>query len=37
MVYNIQNYWGFGLVASSSILDIMKHDVSETGYVFILR
>jgi hypothetical protein len=31
MVYNIQNYWVFGLCPSSSILETRKHNVSETG------
>jgi hypothetical protein len=31
MVYNTQNYWVFGLLASSSILGTIKHDVSENG------
>jgi hypothetical protein len=31
MVYNTQNYWGFGLFLSSGILETRKHDVSETG------
>jgi hypothetical protein len=31
MVYNTQNYWVFGLFASSGILETRKHDVSETG------
>jgi hypothetical protein len=33
MVYNIQNYWVFGLFPSSGIIGIRKHDVSETGSV----
>jgi hypothetical protein len=37
MVYNIQNYWVFGLSPSSSILENRKHDVSETGSVSVLR
>jgi hypothetical protein len=37
MVYNTQNYWVFGLLHSSGILEIRKHDVSETGSVSILR
>jgi hypothetical protein len=37
MVYNIQNYWVFGLRPSSSILKTKEHNVSETGSVSILR
>jgi hypothetical protein len=33
VVYNTQNYWGFGLFPSSGILENRKHDVSETGSV----
>jgi hypothetical protein len=36
-MYNPQNYWGFGFLPSSSILENRKHDVSETGSVSILR
>jgi hypothetical protein len=36
-VYNTQNYWVFGLCPSSGILDTRKHNVSETGSVFVLR
>jgi hypothetical protein len=31
------NYWVFGLLPSSGILENRKHDVSETGSVFFLR
>jgi hypothetical protein len=37
MVYNTQNYWVFGLFPSSGILETRKQDVSETGYVSVLR
>jgi hypothetical protein len=37
VVYHNQNYWGFGLFPSSSILGTRKHDVSETGSVSVLR
>jgi hypothetical protein len=37
MVYNIQNYWGFGLYRSSRILETKKHNVSETGSVSVTR
>jgi hypothetical protein len=33
MVFNNQNYWGFGLFPSSGILGTRKHDVLETGSV----
>jgi hypothetical protein len=36
MVYNAQNYWVFGPCPSSGILEIIKHNVSETGSVSIL-
>jgi hypothetical protein len=32
-----KNYGGFGLCPSPSILKTRKYDVSETGYVSILR
>jgi hypothetical protein len=32
-----QNYWVFGLSSSSGFLGNRKHDVSETGSVFVLR
>jgi hypothetical protein len=35
MVYNIQNYWGFGLF--SIVWYSREHDVSETGSVSVLR
>jgi hypothetical protein len=37
MVYNKQNYWVFGLLSSSNIVENKKQDVSETGDVFVLR
>jgi hypothetical protein len=37
MVYNIQNYWVFGLCLSFGILETRKHNVSETGSVSVLR
>jgi hypothetical protein len=37
MVYNTQNYWVFGLSPSSGILQMIKHDVSETGPVIEIR
>jgi hypothetical protein len=37
MVYNTPIYWGFGLCASSGILETTKHDVSETGSVCVVR
>jgi hypothetical protein len=37
MVYHIQNYWVFGRFTSSGILGNRKDDVSETGYVSVLR
>jgi hypothetical protein len=37
MVYNTQNYWGFGLCPSSGILKTRKHNVSETGSIYVLR
>jgi hypothetical protein len=37
MVYNTQNYWGFGLCSSSDILKIRENNVSETGSVSVLR
>jgi hypothetical protein len=36
MVYNIKNYWGFGLCAWSCILETRKN-FSETGCVSVLR
>jgi hypothetical protein len=40
MVYNTQNYWGFGLYPSSGFNNYKKknkHEVSETGSVSVLR
>jgi hypothetical protein len=37
MVYNTQNYWGFGLCPSSGILEAIKHNISEIGSVSVLR
>jgi hypothetical protein len=37
MVYRTQNYCVFGFFPSSGILGTTKHDVSETGYVFVFR
>jgi hypothetical protein len=37
MVYNIQNYWVFGLCPSSGILSTRTHNVLETRSVSILR
>jgi hypothetical protein len=37
MVYDTQNYWGFGLCPLSGILEIKEHNVSETGPVSVLR
>jgi hypothetical protein len=37
MVYNIQNYWVFGLCPLSGILKTKEHKVSETGSVSVLR
>jgi hypothetical protein len=34
---HVHNYWVFGLFPSSGILENIKHDVSETGYVSVLR
>jgi hypothetical protein len=36
-VYNIKNFWVSGLCISSGILNIRKHNVSETGSVSVLR
>jgi hypothetical protein len=33
MVYDTQNYWGFGICASSDILETIKYNVLETGSV----
>jgi hypothetical protein len=37
MVYHNQNFWVFGLFSSPGTLGIRKRDVSETGYVSVLR
>jgi hypothetical protein len=37
MVYQTQNYWVSALCPSSGILNISKHNVSETGPVSVLR
>jgi hypothetical protein len=37
MVYHFQNYLVSGLFPSSGILETIKHDVSETGSVSVLR
>jgi hypothetical protein len=38
MVYNISNYWVFGLCPSFGILkNAEEHDVSEAGAVSVLR
>jgi hypothetical protein len=37
MVNNTQNYWEFVLCPLSGILKNMKHNVSETGSVSVLR
>jgi hypothetical protein len=37
MVYNTQNYWVSGLCPSSRIQNTRKHNVSETGFVSVLR
>jgi hypothetical protein len=37
MVYNTQKYWVFGLCPSSGILETIKHNVSETVSVSVLR
>jgi hypothetical protein len=36
MVCNTQNYWDFGPYPSSGILEIIKHKVSENGFVSVL-
>jgi hypothetical protein len=36
MVYSAQNYWVFGHFPSSGILETRKHDVSESGSVFLV-
>jgi hypothetical protein len=39
MVYNTQNYWVFALYTRtlSGILETIKHNISETGSVSVLR
>jgi hypothetical protein len=37
MVYNIQNYWVFGLCPSFGILKTREHNFSETWSLSILR
>jgi hypothetical protein len=37
IVHNTQKCWGSGLCPSSRILKTRKHNVSETGFVSILR
>jgi hypothetical protein len=37
MVYNTENYWGFGLCPSSGILEIRKQNVLETAFHAVLR
>jgi hypothetical protein len=37
MVYNTQDYWVFWTFPSSGIPETIKHDVSETGSVSVLR
>jgi hypothetical protein len=37
MVYKTQNYLVFGLCSLSGILETRRHNVSETGYVSVLR
>jgi hypothetical protein len=37
LVYNTQKYWVPGLCPSSGILNTRKHNVSENGYLSILR
>jgi hypothetical protein len=32
MVYNTKKYWVYGLCPSSRIMNVRKHDVSETGF-----
>jgi hypothetical protein len=36
-INNTQNYWVFGLFPTSYILKTKKHNVSETGFVSVLR
>jgi hypothetical protein len=37
LIMYIQNYWVFGLFPASGILGTIKHDVSVTGSVSVLR
>jgi hypothetical protein len=37
MVYNTQNYWGFGLCPSFNIVETRKHNISKTGSVSALK
>jgi hypothetical protein len=37
MVYDIRDYAVLGLCPSSGILKIKEHNVSETGFVSVLR
>jgi hypothetical protein len=37
MVYNTHNYWAVGLFPWSGILKTREENVSETGYVSVLR
>jgi hypothetical protein len=37
MVYNTQNYWGFGLCPSSGFLKAGEHDVSEIWSFSFIR
>jgi hypothetical protein len=37
MVYNIQNYWSFGIFPSSDILQNRKYDFSEAVSFSVLR
>jgi hypothetical protein len=36
-LYATENYWGFGLCPSYSILETRKHNVSGIGSVSVLR
>jgi hypothetical protein len=36
-MHNTQNYWIYGLSPLSGILEIRKHNVSETGCVSVLK
>jgi hypothetical protein len=37
MVYDTQNHWVYVLRPSSEILNIRKHNVTETGFGSVLR